>query len=498
MPPKLDILVISDLHYVNHAIVTRPTKTRHTFFGPLLIRKALQRLKYQGIQIGLIIILGDLIENGYATNADKDLKTFAEEIRRIGLPVLVVPGNHDGDFERFNDIFGISPGLYQMNGFGFLLFQEESAEDDSTTRPAPGLALPAEIHSAQPDLILVALQHNPLHPDIVSEYPYLLTNRQAILKRYLENGVVLSLSGHYHKGQPPHQVGDLTLYTVPAACEPPFRFAHVHLEGQEVTVNEQALQIELPNLMDVHCHTEFAYCATTVAAEKNIQIARALGLGGLCIVEHTFQLYFEKHHAWSYRWQTDVEATRRALKQNRSRMPAYRKYVQKLRSDFVKLGLEVDLCADGELLLAEEDWEGWDLLIGAVHQLGDFERGVTSQSQAEKLFMNHTEQLLNQPIQVLAHPFRFFRRARLIQPKHLYVPLAQLLAQRGVAAEVNFHTNQPDPRFIEACLSRGVKIALATDSHDLTEVGELAPHLEVLRTAGVKLSDLPKILFRLN
>jgi histidinol phosphatase-like PHP family hydrolase len=177
-------------------------------------------------------------------------------------------------------------------------------------------------------------------------------------------------------------------------------------------------------------------------------------------------------------------------------MPEYRAHVRSLRGESVRAGLEVDLRADGSLLLAEEDREGWDLLVGAVHAIPGVDRASTTQAQAEQLFLREVERLCRQPIQVLAHPFRFFRRAGLECPVHLYGTVADELAQHGVAAEVNFHVNDPDPRFVEACLSRGVRIALATDSHDPAEVGELYPHLRVLREAGVRDRDLVDVLYR--
>jgi histidinol phosphatase-like PHP family hydrolase len=64
-----------------------------------------------------------------------------------------------------------------------------------------------------------------------------------------------------------------------------------------------------------------------------------------------------------------------------------------------------------------------------------------------------------------------------------------------VAAEINFHTNENDPRFFRECVERGVKIALGSDSHDLAEVGEFYPHLEVLRKAGLSADRYRDILF---
>jgi histidinol phosphatase-like PHP family hydrolase len=180
-------------------------------------------------------------------------------------------------------------------------------------------------------------------------------------------------------------------------------------------------------------------------------------------------------------------------------MPQYRKFAQGLRDQhngYVRLGLEIDLRADGSLLLAEEDRRGWDLLIGSVHYIHDLNRGHTAQAQAEKLFLRDTERLLAHPIQVLAHPFRFLYHAEIKRPRHLYRTVARWLVESNVAAELNFHWNKPDARFIEECLSLGVKIALATDSHKMEEVGNLSPHLELLQQVGVRDEDLPGVCYQ--
>jgi predicted MPP superfamily phosphohydrolase len=239
--PGLDILVISDLHYVREADHVCALPQRKSALGPAVLRQALAHLRHRGIEVGLVIMLGDIVDNGLADGADKDLQTVAASARRSSLPLLVIPGNHDGDFERFARIFECGPGLHEVKGYGFLLFHDHVGPEDVTTRPPQGLELPAKVASRNPELPLVALQHNPLHPHIDSRYPYMLTNSKAVLSGYDQSGVILSLSGHYHPGQPAHSVGNVICYTVPAACEEPFPFAHVHLEGREVEVQEHAL-----------------------------------------------------------------------------------------------------------------------------------------------------------------------------------------------------------------------------------------------------------------
>ena len=83
---------------------------------------------------------------------------------------------------------------------------------------------------------MIALQHYPIDPDIPDPYPYLLSNRAAIMDGYRDAGVLLSLSGHYHAGQPLHVVDGVRYVTAPALFAAPFRFLHVRLEGREARV----------------------------------------------------------------------------------------------------------------------------------------------------------------------------------------------------------------------------------------------------------------------
>ncbi len=262
---------------------------------------------------------------------------------------------------------------------------------------------------------------------------------------------------------------------------------------------EHLSRTDTPTLVDTHCHTEYAYCAVDITAKDNIAISKTSGLHGLCLIEHTFQLYFDEDDAWSWRWQTDDAMVQTAWKTGRGRMPAYREFVQGLRdrhNGFVHLGVELDLRADGSLFLAEEDKRGWDLLVGSIHHIHDFDKGHTTRSQAEKLFLRDIERLLSHPIQVLAHPFRFLYHAEIKRSPNLYKTVARWLSESGIAAELNFHWNEPDTRFIEECLSLGVKIALATDSHKLEEVGDMSSHLELFQQIGVCYEDLSSVLYR--
>ncbi len=495
-PSPLDVLILADLHYTARARHACAIASRQTPLALLFVQKALARLRDQGITPGLILLLGDLVDDGDAPGGADDLTHLAGELLKTGIRILAVPGNHDGDPARVARLFDSAPGLHLVDGYGFLLFADQRGQNDHYSRTPESLTWPAQAAAQHPGAPLIAVQHHPLHPAIRDPYPYMLDNHDEVLASFRKARVRLSLSGHYHPGQSAHVHGGISYSTAPALTEAPFAFQHLRLEGSRFELTTHTLRIEVPGLCDIHCHTEFAYCATTVAAGVNRVLAEQLGLQTLCLTEHAFHLYFPREIAWTYDWQRD-----RGLAESvwngpprRGRMAAYRCFAAAQRGPGVRIGLEVDLMAGGELLLHPDDAAGWDLLVGAIHEIDTLRKG-TPQAEMERLFMRDLDQLLTYPIQVLAHPFRIFARHQMAKPEHLFRGVAERLARAGVAAEINFHTNQPEPAFLRACLEAGTRLALGSDAHRLEEVADFDRHLRFLRGAGLEPRDLAPQLY---
>jgi len=498
MSSPFTVLAISDLHYAGLARQTLQPAFTHGELGRILLKKAFLRLEHLSIKPDLVVVLGDLVADGRDRDAESDLIALHSELTRTGIPFLVVPGNHDQGCERLNDLFDISPGLHTYGDYGFILYDDTHAEAHTTVRSEQSLKFTEKLAKENPKLSLIALQHAPIYPAIKSLYPYRPTNSTEIMESFQKSGILLSLSGHYHLGQSLRINEGVYYHTVKSLVEEPFSFSLIRLEGKKVEVEELSLKLSFPNIIDMHCHTEYAYCATTVDTAFAISLAKTLGVTMQCITEHAFQLYFEKKYAMSGKWQKDPKEVQRVWDTPmRYRMNNYRRFAEKLRTPYTKIGLEVDLYDNGKMLLSPDDAEEdvWDFLIGAIHFIHDFTPGKTTQAEAEKLFLRDVEHLLRLPIKVLAHPFRFFAWSKQETPKYLYPVVANMLADSGVAAEINFHAYQTDADFIRTCLEKNVKIALASDAHALQEVGEFIPHINVLKQAGVTPRMFPDVLF---
>ena len=131
-----------------------------------------------------------------------------------------------------------------------------------------------------------------------------------------------------------------------------------------------------------------------------------MGLAGVVLTEHGPQLYCSAEDFWAGR---HVRQPRLWRDGPVSRMAALRRLVDPLRSSYVRAGLEVEVDADGQLILRDGDRDWPDLLLGAVHFLPADADGLAPAELAGP-FMRTTEKLLSAGVDVLAHPLRFLER----------------------------------------------------------------------------------------
>lgn len=251
--------------------------------------------------------------------------------------------------------------------------------------------------------------------------------------------------------------------------------------------------LRLPSgLCDGHAHTQFAYCGRGIDVQDAATLSLALGTERQSFTEHAFALYFPSN-ALKFHWQSDPAFVEHVwATPERGRMVAYRELIAELRGalgERVRFGLEVDLFGGGRLCLAPEDVGGWDYLIGAVHEVEGIDPTTATDAELECAWLRDVERLLTCPISVLAHPFRYFPWAHRTVPRHLYRPVAKMLAQAGVAAEINHHKNPFELDFFRACLEEGVRLSLGTDAHVTRDIADFLPHLATLHDLGLRPED---------
>ncbi|MCM8768076.1 MAG: metallophosphoesterase [Candidatus Omnitrophica bacterium] len=492
MPSKIHLIAVADLHFVSDRNYQCPGGHRQTSLGLEFLSRVLFRIRNNPPDA--LVLLGDFGDKPDLASATSDLQEIVSLVRQTKIPAVMVRGNHDLPEK---DFLAIAEDLARpkiVSGFVLYPFHDLYRADETCLRPRETLNNLEKFCLENPTRPVVALQHNIVWPLLEVGYPMNLANSQEIADTYQKLPVCLSLSGHYHVGVPLQVYQGVFYLTAPAVCELPFSYLEVVLRADKsVEVKQPALSNNV-SLPDVHCHTEFAYCGTTVRANLAIERARMFNCSRQVLTEHTTQLYVSPEEFSQTIFMKKPDLIRKCREEKRDRMENFLTTMKKLRSDFVLLGGEVELDYHQNITLLPEDQENFDLLLGAIHWLPE-EALNQGNRLLEKSFLSACERLCHSGIQILAHPFRIFRRYKLPIPTHLYPKVADILIQTGVAAEINFHTNQPDPKFFLVCLEKGGKLALGTDAHCLEEAGDLSRHLDFL-TNHLGLTEFDTAIFQ--
>ena len=229
---------------------------------------------------------------------------------------------------------------------------------------------------------------------------------------------------------------------------------------------------EIPELTDFHLHTRIAFCSENMDVAMSLELERLSGVKHVHFSEHSGQLFSSEQDYWGnrFRWRTREKCYDRTSQ-----------YEELIRTSSAALyGLELDVDEDDTV----EDFRS-PLLngyrIGAIHFLG----ADLSFEEKKADYMRRLDALLAGRIDILAHPFRVFLKGGLPIPEDLFEPVADRLTEAGVAAEINFHSNHPQPEFVNLLLKKGGKLSFGSDSHNLYEAGFLRPHYEFCREIGI-------------
>jgi histidinol phosphatase-like PHP family hydrolase len=483
---KVKIAVVSDLH----AGKVADGSACRGDIADVLLARAVYRLK-RWIQPDIVLLLGDLVEDDGALGVRSVLERSAKAIGILECPLIVIPGNHDLVEELFYEYFPRPTEVVEVKGIRFLPFLDAQTPDFNATRSAADLD---RMRGARKDFDgpIVSVQHVSLFPAGSSDCPFYYTNATDVIGVMQEVGIGLAISGHYHEGVKLIREGKQAFVVNAALCEAPFSFLEIEIDGENIRTTRHSLQMSRElGLVDCHIHTPFAYCNENMEPALTLQLAENFGLAGAAFAEHSSHLYFNRA---DYKEERHLQEGLAVCRDEDDRFDAYLKELQKANCPGQCVGLEIECDYQNRLLLREEDRERVHFLIGAVHGLPERKAKVKDLTQLTEQFMTATATILQSGIRVLAHPFRIFRRCKFEPPEKLFAPVMQLLREANVAAEINFHTNEPPPDFFRLCIEAGVKLTFGSDAHHLREIGEFQPHLNLLQEIGYD-GDLGEILF---
>lgn len=467
-----------------------PNSSRKCEIAPILLKRAVRRLN-ELEKPDVTLMLGDLLNDGTQPDAEERLQRLKTILDKLKSPYLAIPGNHDGDINAFYRVFDRPKEIEEIAGVRFLPFLDEEQPHYCAKRSQPDID---RFKQARKDFNgpIVSLQHVCLYPPERADVPHNFTNATDVIRAMKASGVTLSVSGHHHPGA--HDIRDenVRFVNAPALCEKPFYYtilecdANGHFESNRHTL----AMPRLLRLVDTHLHTQMAYCSDDMNIEASITLARYFNLAGICFTEHSGQLYFNKKDYWS---KMCLREGMSAAPRQDNRMAEYLAYRTAWQQDRVCFGLEADCDFQGNLLIASEDRSQFNHIVGALHGLPEIADGPDKMPRLKHEFLHMVEKTLQQGVISLAHPFRVFGRSHLPVPEELFEPTAKLLKKYNVAAELNFHTNRPPVAFVKTCLDLDVHFTFASDAHDLSEIGDFAYHIDLLKQAGFD-GDLGDIL----
>jgi len=468
----MKVLLIGDLHYRSDGISLIPE--RKTKYGIEFLKRIKRRLNEN---IDVVVIVGDILDDGENPNSEKEYIEIKKELYEFNVKkVLVAFGNHDKDYKKFNKIFGENR-FFVYDNFLFYIFWDKYYEGDICIRQEEEIEYFKKFVKKHKDKKIIVIQHNVIYPEIESSYPYNLKDYHKIHSFYKENNVFLSISGHYHKGIQLMNKDGIFYFVTPATCEEPFKYFIFDI-GNTINLKEEKLKNEV-ELIDYHSHTEFGYCAEDVSMEKVIERCKLLGVKKVYFTEHAGQLYLSREEYWNYKFFGGTDILKKKRENKEDRIKDYIEKFKSLNSDIAGIGVEAEIDKNGKLTLLDEDRKFFEIIIGAIHYIPD--EFCVSRNILEKKFMWYIEKLVENEIDILAHPFRFFLRKGFERPKNLYKEVAKMLSKNKVKAELNFHTNNPDPEFFKICLSENIEIVFGSDSHNLLEVGDFSKHIEFMK-----------------
>jgi len=481
--------LLSDVHF-DPGFRDNPGQCNH--MADVLLLRAVQRIN-RFLKPDVVLVLGDLVRDGEAPGALMALEALKDCLANLDAPVIAIPGNHDPD--GFYNIFKCPPPIVEFNGVRLIPFVDADEPGFNARRLAEDMGRFAEAR-ADFDGPIIALQHVPVFPPGAADCPYNHSNADEIIAAMQQYGVGLAISGHFHDGMPLMHTEHAAFFAAGALCEPPYAFYEIVLDGHQLSSIAHSLSMpEALQLADTHVHSEFAYCGENVAVAPDIELAALLGLSGLRITEHTGQLYFDKETFWEARFMPDGLDTicGRAMRVDEYFTLAHSAQRLSNMDIDVRFGFEVDSDFTGRPVLREQDRKRAAFLNGALHWLPELRKPEPDIERAGDEFLGIMQRFVPSGIDVLAHPFRVFSRAKVAPPTAIFDPLVRMLREHGVAAEINFHVQEPQAAFVRRCLDARVKLTLGSDAHNLYEVGELWPHLRLLETCGFD-GDLRDIL----
>jgi histidinol phosphatase-like PHP family hydrolase len=248
---------------------------------------------------------------------------------------------------------------------------------------------------------------------------------------------------------------------------------------------------------DYHVHTTLSYCHEgDLTVDNLIAAAQERGLEGFAVADHSAHIYFDRPTVSRHEYILNYDVFLEAKESSRWKFEEYLDMLAGYKDANVLTSSEVDVAANGELILDLRYRDRLDVLLGGLHWLPCM-AGESDSKTFLVQFMDFTMMILETDIDILTHPTRIFRRSRIEVPREVVMPIVQRAKERGIAIEVNSHTQRdPDEYFVRKCIDEGVKLAMGTDTHNIVEIGDFSHHKALLTELGVREEEMDSLIFK--
>ena len=260
----------------------------------------------------VLVIPGDLAFNG-AVESHEDLIEKLSRIRAAGIPVLVIPGNHDvncdqaarftgNTFERvpsatpeqFRELYAdygytgalsyddaSASYLWELTPNLWLLFVDVNAVKDLGSVPTSTLGwVTTQLGAArEAGARVLAFSHQNLLQQAFIDYAYSITNASALLKLYERAGVLANFSGHLHAQH--YNTSDTGLIDVAtsALSVTPNQWARITVTDESLSYETVPMGADVsawarghgsddPNLLDFETYALSFFTAKTLYSTK--------------------------------------------------------------------------------------------------------------------------------------------------------------------------------------------------------------------------------------
>ncbi|MEM7028561.1 MAG: HAD-IIIA family hydrolase [Chloroflexota bacterium] len=221
-----------------------------------LLPEAIDILKTQGVNF--LAITGDLVDvptfilspdDYYQTPLDDwlpsvraDYEQLKEILDSSGLPYMVLPGNHDYE-PIFWQVFEKVPLYYDIEqGYRLVRFCDREWAGHIPRRFDRERKLWEKMLADEKSPPQIHLQHYVIKPELNEGYPHTYFEGESLKAQNTASGrVILSLSGHYHRGTDLISQDGCHFAVGPAFCEFPHPFRIYEIEDRQVNMHTLTL-----------------------------------------------------------------------------------------------------------------------------------------------------------------------------------------------------------------------------------------------------------------